>query len=96
MIDWKNPGRMLNASKRCPEGHICVFNANVCTKDGKIWYGDIDLTADMADLKKLAADKSTPIYVLYEGDGRFHNERNPLLDRAVAIIHPSGAYDGPI
>jgi len=48
-------GRMISGSKIAPKGHVCVFNANICTKKGrKFWFGDIDITAD-AEQKALAA-----------------------------------------
>lgn len=84
-------GRMISASKIAPKGHVCVFNANICTKDnGKIWFGDIDLTTDEAALKEFAAEKGCDLYVLRERDARFLNEAAPLLENAVAIIKPTG------
>jgi hypothetical protein len=84
-IDFTRPGRMISGSKRGPKGHVCVFNANLCTNKGiKIWFGDIDITADAEDLKRLAADKKCTIYVLREKDARFQNEANPKLENAVA------------
>ena len=90
-INFRYTGRMLSGSKIAPKGHKCVWNANLCTKDGgKFWFGDIDLTADQADLKQLAAEKGCDIYVLREMDARFMNEAKPLLQNAVAIISPAG------
>lgn len=84
-IDFNRPGRMLSAGKREPKGHVCVWNANVCTRSkGKIWFGDLDLTADEADLKAFAVREGETVYVLRERDGRFTNEVKPLLDNAVA------------
>ena len=89
------PGRMLSGSKgdyarRYPD-RVVVFNGNVCVKSiGKIWFGDIDLTKDEANLKKLAAALNEDVYVLHEMDGRFSNEASPLLDKARAIISPAG------
>jgi hypothetical protein len=84
-------GRMISASKRGPEGHVCVFNANLCTKSGgKFWFGDIDVTADAEQLKALAHEKGEDVYVLRERDARFQNEAKPLFDSAVAIVTPSG------
>jgi len=78
---------MISASKcdynRAHPKHIVVFNGNVCTEDGKIWYGDIDVTLDEDKLKQLAEAIGEKIYVLYEMDGRFDNEDTPQLDRAV-------------
>ena len=82
---------MLNGSKKEPKGHICVWNANVCTKSkGKIWFGDIDLTVDVEDLKRLAAKEGEEVFVLREMDARFRNEAAPLFSRAVGRITPRG------
>jgi len=87
MIDFKRPGRMISGNKRGPEGHYCVFNANVCIKSkGKIWFGDLDLTSDMPDLERLANEVGESVYVLYEMDARFQNESSPLYENAVAVI----------
>jgi hypothetical protein len=77
-------GRMLSSSKTGIPGHLTVFNANVCTKAGKIWFGDLDVTQNEAKLKALAEALGEKVYVLREMDGRFDNEGAPLLDRAVA------------
>ena len=81
------PGRMISASKSMytpskPDA-IVVFNSNVCTESGKIWYGDIDVGLDEAKLKELADAIGERIYVLREMDARFENEGIPLLDKAV-------------
>ena len=89
MIDFTRPGRMISGSKTGPKGHICIFNANVCTHSaGKIWFGDIDLTDDAADLQRLANEKGEAVYVLREIDARFMNERTPKFANAVAVIEP--------
>lgn len=86
-------GRLLSISKseytRSNPGHKVIFNSNVCTKFGKIWYGDIDLTKDKDALQNLANELNEVLYVLYEMDGRFKNEENPRLERAAFIIHPN-------
>lgn len=91
MIDFTRMGRMISGSKTGPKGHLCVFNANICTKSrGKIWFGDLDLTADVSELKRLAAEQGEDIYVLREKDARFQNEASPLFDQAVARYSPAG------
>ena len=91
MIDFDSPGRMISGSKTTPKGHVCVFNANVCSKSrGKFWFGDIDITADADDLRKLAAKEGEEIYILREMDGRFRNEAKPLLNKSVARVAPDG------
>ena len=80
-------GRMISASKcdysRTYPEHVVVFNSNICTESGKIWYGDIDVTLDEDKLKLLADELDEKIYVIYEMDGRFDNEGSPKLDNAV-------------
>lgn len=72
-------GRMISFSKsdyrdRNPNS-VCYFNANIVTaKDGKIWYGDLDLTKDGETLKAIAEEAGVILYVLREMDGRFENE----------------------
>lgn len=83
-------GRMLSASKsgyynRYPD-NIVVFNANVCTAEGKIWFGDIDCTREVDKLRTLAERLGTKVYVLREMDGRFGNEDSPNLDKAVFAV----------
>lgn len=92
-------GRMISASKtgyrkRHPD-HAAIFNANVCISAGKIWYGDLDLTCDEARIAALARSLSETVFVLYERDGRFRNERSPLLESAVYRVDRNGisAYD---
>lgn len=91
MINFAHPGRMISGSKIAPKGHVCVFNANLCSRSrGKFWFGDIDITADAADLKALAAKEGEEIFILREMDGRFMNEAKPLLNNSVARVHPDG------
>lgn len=88
-------GRMISGSKsgydeRFPN-NLVVFNANICTrKNGKIWYGDIDITKEEGKLKKLADELHCDVYVLYEKDARFNNEKAPLFDKYVYMVTPSG------
>lgn len=82
-------GRMISSSKTAPKGHICVFNGNLCTKTkGKFWFGDIDLTDDIEQIKAAAKDHGENVYVLREMDARFKND--PVLENAVAVVTPSG------
>jgi hypothetical protein len=84
-------GRMIGGSKtgyssQHPDDLI-IFNANVLMKDiGKVWHGDLNLTADYSVLKDIAKSLNTTLYVLWESDGRFGEEDKPLtalLDKAV-------------
>jgi hypothetical protein len=91
-------GKMISGSKsgyrdKHPK-NLAVFNANVCIvengKGAKIWYGDIDITKSRESLKSLASIMGTDIYVLYEMDGRFENESNPVIGRFVYKVSPEG------
>ena len=68
-------------------GDLIVFNANVLMPDyGKVWYGDLNLTEDYLVLREIAETLNTDLYVLWESDGRFGKEKEPLnelLDKAV-------------
>lgn len=93
MRDFFSHGRMISGSKTSPKGHVCVFNANICTKRrGKIWFGDLDLTTDEDRLKAFAKHEGETLYVLRERDARFDNEKSPLLENALAIYEPDGSF----
>ena len=99
MIDFTHPGRMISPSKtryheRYPD-HVVIFNANVFTAAPvvKIWWGDLDLTLEAAELQQLANERQTEIFVLREIDGRFEKEVDPDLSRAVASFRPLPAID---
>jgi len=63
--------------------HLVLFNSNVCTREhGKIWHGDLDVTASREDIRALARGLGVMVYVLREMDGRFENALAPRLDRA--------------
>ena len=58
---------------------LAIFNANVFMKDvGKVWYGDLNLTEDYVTLKSIAESLDTTLYVLWEMDGRFGEEKKPI------------------
>lgn len=85
-------GRLLGSSKsgycRTHPNHQVYFNANIFTKNGKIWYGDLDLNIDGDKLDEIAR-LIGPLYVLREMDGRFENEERTeeqLLKSAVIIF----------
>jgi len=87
-----NKGAMLGASKSAyayshPNDKI-VFNANLCTKrNGKIWWGDLNITKSEQHLAKLANDIGEDLYVLYEMDARFEFENNPQFHKAVRVFN---------
>ena len=59
--------------------NLIVFNANVLMPNyGKVWYGDLNLTQDFIILKSIADTLDTKLYVLWEMDGRFGEEKNPI------------------
>ena len=106
LIETVGPmGRMISASKsgyreRNPE-NIAVFNSNLVlleagekfgleTRHGKVWFGDIDVTKDRNQLKDLAKRSGCDVVILSEMDGRFENEKDPLLDRFIYRVSPSG------
>jgi len=87
-------GRMISASKsgyrdRNPN-NFAIFNANVCTDAGKLWWGDVDLTLSKDALSQVAVSEGQTIYVLYEMDGRFENENSPKIQEAVVRFLPDG------
>jgi hypothetical protein len=75
--------RMIGGSKTgyCTEypDDLIVFNANVLIPDyGKVWYGDLNLTQDYILLKSIAESLDATLYILWESDGRFGEERKPI------------------
>ena len=58
---------------------LIVFNANVLIPDyGKVWYGDLNLTQDYILLKSIAESLDTTLYILWEMDARFGEEKKPI------------------
>ena len=73
-------GRMISPSKSLYRithpTHDTLFNANIFTeKNGKIWWGDLDLTLDDVKLKQIAQEIGEDLYILREMDGRFENSQ---------------------
>ena len=61
------------------EDDLIVYNANVLMEDtGKVWYGDLNLTQDYVILKSIAESLDTTLYVLWEMDARFGEEKKPI------------------
>jgi hypothetical protein len=91
------PGRMISGSKsgyhKNYPNNLVIFNANVCTDRNKIWYGDLDLTLDKEKLSLLAVALGQDLYVLYEMDGRFENEKAPILKAASVIFKADGTWE---
>lgn len=64
--------------------HLVIFNANVCTRrDGKIWWGDLDVTVTFREIRALAEELGVTVYVLRELDARFDTAEAPLFHQAV-------------
>ena len=87
-------GRMISHSKsgymkRNP-GNEVYFNANIFVLDeGKIWWGDLDLTNDKPLLEKISNECGKKLYILRELDGRFENDDaniEHVLKYAIAVI----------
>lgn len=73
------------------KNHVVLFNCNICTQShGKIWYGDFDITVDEEKLVEAAKALKERVYVLYESDARFENEKNPKLEHAVFSVDETG------
>jgi hypothetical protein len=87
-------GRMISYSKsgyleKYPENQV-YFNCNVfLLGEGKVWYGDLDITKDKDSLEKIASDLGRDLYILREMDGRFGNENlddSEIIRRSVYKI----------
>lgn len=93
-----NVGNIVGFSKsgyveRNPK-NLVIFNSNLCTKeDGKVWFGDLDVTKKKEELIKISQTLGKELYVLFEMDGRFENENKPLLHRYVVKFNPNGEYE---
>ena len=91
-----NIARMISWSKSTYRQqyptHMIIFNANIFTEEeGKVWYGDLDLTLDGDKLQEVATDAGRTLYVLYEMDGRFGKENqdvSKLQEVAVMCYKP--------
>ena len=78
-----NIARMIGGSKSFYRKEylddLIVFNANVLMSNyGKVWYGDLNITQDYLILKSIADTLDTKLYVLWESDGRFGEEKKPI------------------
>jgi hypothetical protein len=89
-----NEGRIISQSKsdyksKYPDNQV-YFNANIFTlSQGKIWWGDLDITRDIENLKSISIDLGEDLFILKEIDGRFENENissKEIISRAVSKI----------
>lgn len=87
-------GRMLSMSKssykeKYPDNQV-LFNANIfILGEGKVWYGDIDITRERENLENVAQEIGKDLFILREMDGRFNNEELPdsqIISKAVCKI----------
>lgn len=87
-------GRMIANSKssyleKFPENKV-YFNANIFVLgEGKIWYGDLDLTRDSEKLGRIATFLGKDLFILKELDGRFENENikdSEIIKRSLSKI----------
>ena len=74
---------------RFPDNEV-YFNANIFVLgEGKIWYGDIDITKEKEQLENVAREIGKDLYILREMDGRFGNEElkdSEIITRAMCKI----------
>lgn len=90
-----NIGRMISFSKsgyreKYPENEV-YFNCNIFVLgEGKVWYGDIDVTKDRDSLENISMEIGNDLYILREMDGRFGNEKlddSEIIRRSVCKIN---------
>ena len=90
-------GRMISSSKsRYREEHTgnnILFNANIVTSSGKIWWGDLDITSSKNELLNCSTELDETLYILQEMDARFENENESteyLISQAIFIVDSHG------
>jgi len=88
MVGMSKSGYLANNKE-----NLVVFNANVCIKEnGKIWFGDIDVTKEQESLEALAIQLDTDIFILREMDARFDNEDKPEFKNFAVKFSPDGTH----
>lgn len=65
--------------KRNPN-HKAIFNANIATLEGKIWWGDLDLNIDSKALQQVANELNTTLYILRSSAYRFVKKQGAYYD----------------
>ena len=74
-------GRVISGSKRAPKNHRVFWNGNMYDSTGsKLWYGDIDLTADEKKLCSIATQLNETIYVTREQPFRWGEQTTESLE----------------
>lgn len=80
-------GRCYGSKSGYREQHpenLVVMNANVCTREeGKLWWGDLDVTLMADELRALARELSARVFVLPEDAARFETADEPRFQDAV-------------
>lgn len=76
-------GKMVSYSKsayrEANPKNVVYFNANIISlKEGKVWYGDVDLTLEGNKLKELSVELNETLYVLREMDCRFETAEDSI------------------
>jgi len=88
-------GRIISFSKSAykklhPKNEV-YFNANIfILGEGKVWYGDLDITEDKEKLQNIAKELGKDLFILRELDGRFENEilsDSEIISKAVCKIN---------
>lgn len=70
-----------------------LFNCNIITSNGKVWWGDLDITNSLETLKSIVKQIEEPLYILQEFACRWEFEEAPievLKSRAAYIITEDG------
>jgi hypothetical protein len=77
--------------------NLFVPNANIFSrKQGKIWWGDLDLEKDKAALEGIARRLRRRLYVLDEADGRWDRGHRPFEEvLCCALWHTGGPMRVP-
>ena len=76
-----NYGRMISYSKSsylsANPDNLVMFNANIYSDEGRVWWGDIDVTKDKDTLTKISKELGETLYVLSEYDSyKIENEND--------------------
>ena len=87
-------GRMISGSKSFYRknfpNNIVYFNANIFVLgEGKIWFGDLDLTIDQPSLERISMECGKKLYIVPELYGRFEYETasdEHVIRHSVAVI----------
>ena len=87
-ITWDILGHqraMISPSKshyriQFPDNEV-IFNSNIATvSNGKIWWGDLDITKSTEKLLQLRKELNEDIFIFSELDMRFENETTPVKE----------------